>query len=250
MKARVTVTLKSGVLDPQGLAISGSLKSLGFEGINAVRQGKVFDIDMAEADPVTARAFLTSMCERLLSNTVIENYAIEVMGSAPITTVWPSTQAAAPPPQPTPPSPEVAAAPVDTAPEPETVEPAPAEAQPDPVDPDPVEMEFAEANATEPALDTGTGDATDAGVAAGDAADLDPGAEPDAAKEERPAPVWEAVHEGVAFDIAEAIAGVASTEIGTPAAEPEIPTGDSEGETEKPQHDANDLRDTTRPLGS
>ncbi len=78
MKARVTVTLKSGVLDPQGQAIQGSLKSLGFSGVTAVRQGKVFDLDLGEADPEKARANLSAMCERLLANTVIENYAIEI----------------------------------------------------------------------------------------------------------------------------------------------------------------------------
>ena len=78
MKVRVTVTLKSGVLDPQGQAIQASLKSLGFNGVTAVRQGKVFDLDVAETDPEAARANLSAMCERLLANTVIENYAIEI----------------------------------------------------------------------------------------------------------------------------------------------------------------------------
>lgn len=80
MKARVTVTLKSGVLDPQGQAIHGSLRSLGFAGVTAVRQGKVFDIELGETDPETARANLSAMCDRLLANTVIENYAIEIAG--------------------------------------------------------------------------------------------------------------------------------------------------------------------------
>jgi phosphoribosylformylglycinamidine synthase len=66
------------VLDPQGQAIQGSLKSLGFNGVTAVRQGKVFDLDLAETDPEAARANLSAMCERLLANTVIENYAIEI----------------------------------------------------------------------------------------------------------------------------------------------------------------------------
>ena len=79
MKARVTVTLKSGVLDPQGQAITGSLKSLGFEGISSVRQGKIFDLELGDADPATARMNLAAMCERLLANTVIENYAIELI---------------------------------------------------------------------------------------------------------------------------------------------------------------------------
>ena len=79
MKARVTVTLKSGVLDPQGQAIQGSLKALGFAGINGVRQGKVFDIELAEGtDPQAAEASLKQMCDKLLANTVIENYAIEL----------------------------------------------------------------------------------------------------------------------------------------------------------------------------
>ncbi len=79
MRARVTVTLKAGVLDPQGQAITGSLKSLGFDGIGGVRQGKVFDVDIAETDPGTARLNLAAMCEKLLANTVIENYAIELI---------------------------------------------------------------------------------------------------------------------------------------------------------------------------
>jgi phosphoribosylformylglycinamidine synthase len=78
MKARVTVTLKSGVLDPQGQAIQGSLKSLGFSGVAAVRQGKVFDLDLAGSDAAEAEAGLKAMCEKLLANTVIENYTIEL----------------------------------------------------------------------------------------------------------------------------------------------------------------------------
>lgn len=79
MKARVTVTLKSGVLDPQGQAIEGSLASLGFAGVNGVRQGKVFDLVLAETDAEVAKTQLTQMCEKLLANTVIENYAIEIL---------------------------------------------------------------------------------------------------------------------------------------------------------------------------
>ena len=79
MRARVTVTLKSGVLDPQGQAITGSLKSLGFAGVSSVRQGKVFDLELGEADPAAARMSLAAMCEKLLANTVIENYAIEIV---------------------------------------------------------------------------------------------------------------------------------------------------------------------------
>lgn len=78
MKARVTVTLKAGVLDPQGQAIEGSLKSLGFSGVASVRQGKVFDLVLDGTDETAARSALTSMCEKLLANTVIENYAVEI----------------------------------------------------------------------------------------------------------------------------------------------------------------------------
>src|SRR4051794_16021056 len=79
MKAKVTVTLKEGVLDPQGKAIEGALASLGFAGVGAVRQGKVFDIDLLEADSAKAKATLAAMCERLLVNTVIEDYAVEIV---------------------------------------------------------------------------------------------------------------------------------------------------------------------------
>jgi phosphoribosylformylglycinamidine synthase subunit PurS len=78
MKARVIVTLKNGVLDPQGQAIEGSLSSLGFAGVANVRQGKVFDIEVAGTDEATARSQITAMCDKLLANTVIENYAIEI----------------------------------------------------------------------------------------------------------------------------------------------------------------------------
>jgi phosphoribosylformylglycinamidine synthase subunit PurS len=78
MKARVTVTLKSGVLDPQGKAIEGALKSLGVEGVASVRQGKVFDVELDTADKAKAEAALKSACERLLANTVIENYRVEI----------------------------------------------------------------------------------------------------------------------------------------------------------------------------
>jgi phosphoribosylformylglycinamidine synthase len=81
MKARVTVTLKNGVLDPQGQAIQGSLKSLGFGSVNGVRQGKVFDIDLDDGDAADAEGSLRQMCEKLLANTVIENYAIEIVGA-------------------------------------------------------------------------------------------------------------------------------------------------------------------------
>jgi phosphoribosylformylglycinamidine synthase subunit PurS len=78
MKARVTVMLKSGVLDPQGKAIGQALGRLGFEGVDDVRQGKVIELDIAETDQSRARAKLSEMCEKLLANTVIENYAIEL----------------------------------------------------------------------------------------------------------------------------------------------------------------------------
>ena len=79
MKARITVTLKPGVLDPQGKAIEGALASLGFAGVEGVRQGKVFDIEMAESDPARAEAALKAMGEKLLANTVIENYRVELI---------------------------------------------------------------------------------------------------------------------------------------------------------------------------
>ena len=78
IKARVTVTLKNGVLDPQGKAIEHALDGLGFAGIGQVRQGKVFDVEIDGADKAKAEADLKSMCEKLLANTVIENYSIAV----------------------------------------------------------------------------------------------------------------------------------------------------------------------------
>lgn len=79
MKARVTVTLKTGVLDPQGKAIEGALKSLSISGIDSVRQGKVFDIELGAANPADAELVLKEACEKLLANTVIENYRIELV---------------------------------------------------------------------------------------------------------------------------------------------------------------------------
>lgn len=79
IKARVTVTLKNGVLDPQGKAIEGALGSLGFEGVHQVRQGKVFDLEVATADRAKAEEELKAMCEKLLANTVIENYSISLI---------------------------------------------------------------------------------------------------------------------------------------------------------------------------
>jgi phosphoribosylformylglycinamidine synthase len=78
MKARIFVTLKPGVLDPQGQAIHGALDALGFDGVAAVRQGKVFDIELADATDAEAR--LKTMCERLLANTVIEDFRVELRG--------------------------------------------------------------------------------------------------------------------------------------------------------------------------
>ncbi|HUG60847.1 MAG TPA: phosphoribosylformylglycinamidine synthase subunit PurS [Methylomirabilota bacterium] len=80
MKARVTITLKAGVLDPQGKAIEGALRGLGFDGVEAARQGKIVDLVLADTDADTAKARIADMCEKLLANTVIENYAIEILG--------------------------------------------------------------------------------------------------------------------------------------------------------------------------
>src|ERR1700760_4484237 len=80
MKARVTVTLKNGVLDPQGKAIEGALKSLGVSGVASVRQGKVFDIELEAGDKAKAEAALKAAADKLLANTVIENYRIEIVG--------------------------------------------------------------------------------------------------------------------------------------------------------------------------
>ena len=78
MKARVFVTLKNGVLDPQGKAIGHALNNLGFEAVGEVRQGKLIDIELADKDESRARASLREMCEKLLANTVIEKYEIEL----------------------------------------------------------------------------------------------------------------------------------------------------------------------------
>jgi len=79
MKARVTVTLKSGILDPQGKAIEGALKSLGVDGVASVRQGKVFDIELSGSDKAKAEAALKAAADKLLANTVIENYRVELL---------------------------------------------------------------------------------------------------------------------------------------------------------------------------
>jgi phosphoribosylformylglycinamidine synthase subunit PurS len=78
MKAKVHVTLKSGVLDPQGRAIQHALGVMGFGGVTGVRQGKFIEIELAETDKAKARASLDAMCQKLLANTVIENYAIDI----------------------------------------------------------------------------------------------------------------------------------------------------------------------------
>lgn len=80
MKARVHVTLKPGVLDPQGKAIGHALSSLGFTGVGDVRQGKVIELDIAETDEAKARAQVEDMCRKLLANTVIENFDVELAG--------------------------------------------------------------------------------------------------------------------------------------------------------------------------
>lgn len=78
MKAKVHVTLKNGVLDPQGKAVQHALGSLGFDGVEDVRQGKYIELDLAETDAAKARSRVEEMCKQLLSNTVIENYDIEI----------------------------------------------------------------------------------------------------------------------------------------------------------------------------
>ena len=79
MKARVTVMLKSGVLDVQGEAVRHALGSLRFAGVNSVRQGKVIDLDLDETDADSARATVTQMCDKLLANAVIESYRVEIL---------------------------------------------------------------------------------------------------------------------------------------------------------------------------
>ena len=79
MKAIVKVVLKSGVLDPQGKAIEDALAGLGFDGVGDVRQGKLIELNLAETDEQKARAGVEAMCEKLLANTVIENYTIELV---------------------------------------------------------------------------------------------------------------------------------------------------------------------------
>ncbi len=78
MKARITITLKPGVLDPQGKAIAGALHALGFGSVGDVRQGKYIEVEVTESDPARARAEVERMCEQLLANTIIENYSYEL----------------------------------------------------------------------------------------------------------------------------------------------------------------------------
>ena len=79
MKARVYVMLKNGVLDPQGAAVQHALGALGFDGVSGVRQGKVIELDITAKDTAAAKAQVEEMCEKLLANTVIENYSVEIV---------------------------------------------------------------------------------------------------------------------------------------------------------------------------
>ncbi|MDR9394805.1 phosphoribosylformylglycinamidine synthase subunit PurS [Roseovarius sp. SYSU LYC5161] len=79
MKARVHVMLRNGVLDPQGEAVRHALGQLGFDGVESVRQGKVVELELAETDAEKAREAVTQMCEKLLANTVIETYSVEIV---------------------------------------------------------------------------------------------------------------------------------------------------------------------------
>ena len=79
MKARVTVMLKNGVLDPQGEAVRHALGTLGFAGVEGVRQGKVIELDLTETDRAKAETAVKAMCEKLLANTVIESYRVELL---------------------------------------------------------------------------------------------------------------------------------------------------------------------------
>ncbi len=78
MKAKIKITLKNGVLDPQGKAIEGAIKGLGITGVGDVRQGKYIEVDLAESDPAKAKVIVEQMCKDLLANTVIENYSYEI----------------------------------------------------------------------------------------------------------------------------------------------------------------------------
>lgn len=78
MKARIKITLKNGVLDPQGKAIEGAVKGLGITGVGDVRQGKYIEVELTESNPEKARSIVEQMCKDLLANTVIENYSYEI----------------------------------------------------------------------------------------------------------------------------------------------------------------------------
>ncbi|MGB0660275.1 MAG: phosphoribosylformylglycinamidine synthase subunit PurS [Mangrovicoccus sp.] len=78
MKAQVTVMLRDGVLDPQGDAVKSALGALGFDGVDGVRQGKIIELDLQDGDPEQAKHRVTQMCEKLLANTVIESYRVEI----------------------------------------------------------------------------------------------------------------------------------------------------------------------------
>jgi len=79
MKARVHVTLKNGILDPQGAAVKHSLGALGFEGVDRERQGKIIELELTETDTAKAEEQVKNMCEKLLANTVIEDYTVEIL---------------------------------------------------------------------------------------------------------------------------------------------------------------------------
>ena len=79
MKARVTVMLKTGVLDVQGEAVRHALGTIGFAGVQGVRQGKVIELDLAESDAAVAETAVKAMCDKLLANTVIESYRVELL---------------------------------------------------------------------------------------------------------------------------------------------------------------------------
>lgn len=79
MKALIRITLKNGVLDPQGKAIEGAVRGLGISGVNDVRQGKFIEVQLAETDTEKAKALVDKMCRELLANTVIENYAFDLV---------------------------------------------------------------------------------------------------------------------------------------------------------------------------
>jgi len=78
VKAKIHVTLKNGVLDPQGKAVQSALAALGLDGVDGVRQGKYIEIDLAGSDPAAAKTQVDEMCKKLLANTVIENYSVEI----------------------------------------------------------------------------------------------------------------------------------------------------------------------------